>query len=84
MSKTETGLYIEQSIVDRADEIAHARSEPGDRVSRSQVLAEWVRLGMAADEELDDAPFGVAYGERSQRFVRQAVRDLIAREADDV
>jgi len=43
----ETSIYLDEDLKAELDEIAHERSEPGDRVSRSAIIQE------AAEEYVD-------------------------------
>lgn len=39
----ETSMYIGEDLIEAVDEIAHERSSPGNRVSRSEVFREAVQ-----------------------------------------
>lgn len=51
--------------------------------SRSEVITELLRLGMAARQTLDEAPWDVPAGDVERRTTQQALRDRIRREAEE-
>ncbi|WP_394340604.1 ribbon-helix-helix domain-containing protein [Natrinema ejinorense] len=59
------GVSLPDEMIDEVDEIAYERSEPGDSVSRSEVIREAIgeyldrhnrRPDQSADDSVDEAP----------------------------
>ena len=80
------GVNVDDSVAERIEDKRVRITDEGEReiVSRSQVVNELLRVGLAADEIIEDAPLDLPRGRGREAFIRQAVIDALDEEGVDV